>query len=293
MKRTSFLSTLLTGILCTVLQAQEVFPFYKVAVDGQTQMLSEQVKTRFEQAGFSFIGTYHPEGNPTFEVMAFTRDDLKKMTFSVQDRGALASVLKVGLILDSNNPVMTIVNPIYMFYAYLRNGVKDYTPYKKISDDFIRVLGSFGKPEPLGETLKVDKLKKYHYMMGMPYFDDPVILKTFYSFDQGLSVIRKNLSSGKSHTTKVYEIVDKNRKIAVFGVGLLDPEEGEKHFLPIIGESHLAAMPYEIILQGKEATMLHGRFRFALYWPGLTMKTFTKIMISPGDVEDMLKTLTE
>jgi len=55
----------------------------------------------------------------------------------------------------------------------------------------------------------------------------------------------------------------------------------------------VAAMPYELILQGNEVTMLHGRFRFALHWPELTMKTFTKIMSSPGDVEDAMKSLFE
>ena len=76
-------------------------------------------------------------------------------------------------------------------------------------------------------------------------------------------------------------------------VGLLDREEGESHFLPIIGEGHVAAMPYEIILVNKKATMLHGRYRFALHWPELTMKTFTKIMSSPGDVEDAMEALTK
>ena len=68
---------------------------------------------------------------------------------------------------------------------------------------------------------------------------------------------------------------------------------GESHFLEIIGKKHLAAMPYEIILQGNTATMLHGRFRFASHWPELTMGTFTKIMSTPGDVEDFLQALTE
>jgi len=39
--------------------------------------------------------------------------------------------------------------------------------------------------------------------------------------------------------------------------------------------------------------MLHGRFRFALHWPELTMKTFTKIMSSPGDVKDALEALMD
>jgi len=50
-------------------------------------------------------------------------------------------------------------------------------------------------------------------------------------------------------------------------------------------------MPYEIILQGKTATMLHGRYRLALHWPELTMSTFMKIMSTPGEIEDTLEGL--
>jgi hypothetical protein len=71
------------------------------------------------------------------------------------------------------------------------------------------------------------------------------------------------------------------------------PKTGEGHFLPIIGEEHIAAMPYEIILQDKQATMLHGRFRIALHWPDLTMGTFMKIMSTPGDIESTLKALCQ
>ncbi len=104
-------------------------------------------------------------------------------------------------------------------------------------------------------------------MVGMPFFDDPVELAEFESSEQGLSVLQKNLSNASDHTVKIYELVDQGGQVAVFGVGLPDAEKGEAHFLPIIGESHVAAMAYEIILQGNQATMLHGRFRFTLHWP--------------------------
>jgi hypothetical protein len=73
----------------------------------------------------------------------------------------------------------------------------------------------------------------------------------------------------------------------------MDPEDGEAHFLPIIGEDNIAAMPYEIILQGKEAIMLHEKYRFALHWPKLTIGQFMKISSTPGDVEDFMEALTE
>ena len=63
------------------------------------------------------------------------------------------------------------------------------------------------------------------------------------------------------------------------------------YFLPKIGEAHVAALPYEIILQGTKATMLHGKYRIALHWPELTMGTFMKIMSTPGDIEDTLEAI--
>jgi len=76
-------------------------------------------------------------------------------------------------------------------------------------------------------------------------------------------------------------------------VGLWNKENGEAHFLPIIGENHVANMPYEIILQDTEATMLAGKYRIALFWPELTMGTFMKIMSTPGDIEDTMEGLCE
>ena len=52
-------------------------------------------------------------------------------------------------------------------------------------------------------------------------------------------------------------------------------------------------MPYEIILQGKTASILHGRYRIALHWPELTMGTFMKIMSTPGDIKNTMQGLTE
>ncbi len=52
-------------------------------------------------------------------------------------------------------------------------------------------------------------------------------------------------------------------------------------------------MPYEIILQGKEATILHGKYRIALFWPELKVGTFMKISSTPGEIEDIMEGLTE
>lgn len=129
--------------------------------------------------------------------------------------------------------------------------------------------------------------------MMMPYFTNPVELNEYTSFDEGLKIIEQNLKANKGGTQLVYKLVYPNEKVAVFGVGLLEVEEGEPRFMPIIGEDHLAALPYEMILQGKQLTMLHGKYRIALHWPELTMGTFMKIMSTPGDIKDTLEALGE
>jgi hypothetical protein len=127
----------------------------------------------------------------------------------------------------------------------------------------------------------------------MPYFTDPVELNEFTSFDEGLKTIENNLKAHKENTTLVYKVIYPTEKVAVFGIGLQSKEDGESYFLPKIGEENIAAMPYEIILQGKTVTMLHGKYRLALSWPELTMGTFMKIMSTPGDIEDMLQAVCE
>ena len=164
----------------------------------------------------------------------------------------------------------------------------------KVTASAINVLKPLGNDfSPFGGEEKAEKLHKYRYKVMMPYFTNPVELNKFESFEEGLATIQKNLEAKLGHTVKVYEIIDAEKKIAVFGVGLMDQEKGEAKFLPIIGEDHIAAMPYDIILQGNTASMLHGKYRFALYWPELKMGTFMKIMSTPKNVEKYMKALTE
>ncbi|RUT78611.1 hypothetical protein [Ancylomarina longa] len=295
MKKLAFLILSLICIQTAIAQNTKLAPFFKIGTsDESISALSTTIKSNLESNGFKIIGEYNPEANPNLGVVCFTRKDLQKLCLKSADRGALASVLKIGLVKKDGKTSISILNPDYMFCAYLSNYETEKNAYSKITADLKMALESYGKDyEPFGGEVKTDALKKYHYKMMMPYFDDPVELNEFNSFEEGLLIIRKNLEAKKGNTELIYEQVFTDQKIAVFGIGLLDKEDGEKDFLPIIGEDHIAAMPYEIILQGKEASILHGKYRFALYWPELTMGTFMKIMSTPGDVEDFMEALTE
>ena len=296
MKRIALLfgSVILLGIVLLAAE-RKVSAYYSFGLHEKSiGDLSTLVQNDMIAEGFTFLGSYNPEGNDNFLVQAYTADEVIKLCASAEDRGALAAVFKVAYQKSSEGVEISIVNPEYIFRAYLRKDFERLMTGLMVWDKNVKaVLSKYGTMKAFGGSVEEDELAKYHYMMGMPYFSDPVELEDFSSYQEGRSVILNNLKKGVGSTALVYELKVPGKDISIFGIALNDKSEGEAHFLPIIGERHIAAMPYEIILQGTEAAMLHGRYRFALHWPELTMGTFTKIMSSPGDVEDFMEDLCE
>ena len=295
MKKFALLIALFVGILNYGFAQQTYSPYYIVAdFDTDITDVTAKAKEAIKLGGFEVIGEYHPGENNNLYVICFTNNQLRNLSLEFKDRGALASVLKAGLVEKDGKVTLSIVNPEYMFLAYWGNQlIGQQSKLTKISEEAKTAFSSMGELSPMGGDLEKDDLIDYHYKMMMPYFDDPDDLEDYDSFEEGLKIIRANLKKGKGNTVEVYEQVFTDEKIAVFGVGLLNKEDGEAHFLPIIGEDHVANMPYEIILQDTEATMLAGKYRIALFWPELTMGTFMKIMSTPGDIEDTMEGLCE
>lgn len=285
-------SSILIILISFNLSGQELAPYIKVGESTSTiSELSSTIKNSLQSNSFIVLGEYTPAKNNNLKVIVFTNNELKNTVVKVTDRGALAAAYKVALVKENGKVTISYTNPDYILRAYIRdNYVTFKSTFEKFSKDVKKALSTIGNEFlPFGGEIKADKLKKYHYKIMMPYFSDPVTLNEFNSFEEGLKTIEANLKSKKGNTVEVYKIVYKNEKVAVFGVGLESSEDGEAHFLPKIGESHSAALPYEIILQDKKATMLHGKYRIALHWPELTMGTFMKIMSTPGDIEDTLE----
>ena len=274
--------------------AQEIAPYIKVTESSESiNQISEKVIDVLKNDNFTILGTYNPSNKKTLKVIAFTRNDLKNTVIKITDRGALAATFKIGLVEENGKTTVSYTNPDYILRAYLGDNYNTFvSTFKKFSADLKSSLSAVGDEfTPFGGTVSANKLGKYHYKIMMPYFSDPVTLNEFSSFEEGLKTITSNLNAKKGNTVEVFKLVYQSEKVAVFGVGLQSNEDGEAHFLPKIGEAHVAALPYEIILQGNEATMLHGKYRIALHWPELTMGTFMKIMSTPGDIEDTLEAI--
>ncbi|QIA07042.1 hypothetical protein [Draconibacterium halophilum] len=291
-----FLITIIYLFSFSVVKAQEESPYLLISKSAESVADGiSKAKSALSESGFKVIGEYNPAQSQDLGIICYTHPELEKIALGFNDRGALAAVLKIGFKKEGETLKISMLNPMYLFYSYFVDGIDEQEEaLREISDQAIEAMQTIGiLNEPFGGTVEKNKLQKYHYKIMMPYFTDAEVLKSFNSFDEGLKTIQQNLKTGKGETQKVYELVYSNKKIAVWGVGLKNAEDGEAHFLPIIGDEHVAAMPYEIILQGNTASILPGKYRIALHWPELTMGTFMKIMSTPGDIKKSLEKLTE
>lgn len=291
-----FLLTIIYLFSLSAIHAHEESPYFLISKSKESVAEGiAKIRSALSESGFRIIGEYHPSQSENLAVVCYTHPKLEEIALSFSDRGALASALKIGLKKEGETLKISMINPMYLFYAYFVDGVDEKeNALRTISDKAIEAMQKIGSlKEPFGGTLDKKKLQKYHYKMMMPYFTDAEELQTFGSFDEGIKTIQQNLEAGKGETEKVYELVYTDKNVAVWGIALKNAEDGEAHFLPIIGHDHVAAMPYEIILQGNTASILPGKYRIALHWPELTMGTFMKIMSTPGDIKKTLEKLTE
>lgn len=270
--------------------------FYKLGtVDGSIKTVKIEIISLLEKDSFKIIGEYNPAKDPNLLVITFTSTDLLNICRQIPDRGLMAAVMRVGLISINGQVEISLLNPEYLFYAYLRDYTKKYEiELNQISINIKMSLFpiSNGFFPYITSSLSERELKEYRFSVRNPAFTEPVLIKQFSNFNQAVTKIRDNLQARKEGCIHVYEIIDNEKEMAVFGIGLLDQRKGEAVFLPKLGESHLAALPYELVITGGTVNILHGKFWFPLYWSDLSMVDYRRIYKSPRDVEELMKALT-
>ncbi|MDF1547898.1 MAG: hypothetical protein P1P88_08740 [Bacteroidales bacterium] len=270
--------------------------FYKLGVQkGTIEKYQKKIEKALAHENFDIVGTYHPAKDANLMVIAFTRKDLIDITLEAGDRGIMAGIMRIGLVQKDNTVEISLLNPEYVFFAYLQDSAKKYEiELNQISLDIKMALIEIGdefKPF-ITSSLTERELMEFRFLVRNPGFEDAVEVMKFDSFEQGVETIERNLQARKDGTYKVYELVFNKRKIALFGIGLYDLRKGEANFLDKLGKSHLAALPYELILIENKATILHGKYRFPLYWSDLSMSEYRKIYKTPRDIEETMRAIT-
>lgn len=256
-------------------------------------------KENLQKSGFTILGEYQPAADETRWIIVINSPELISAVQSVGDLTGFAAALRVALTLENGLVNISYVNPIYLGNAYFQKSYPDVEQnFLDVSSKLAVSMTGLGnvKNESFGvlEDLNEKDIRHYHYMFGMEYFEDVVELNEFSSFSVAKSIIESKLSKG-GNTKLVYSFEVPDSKLKLYGIAL-SGATGEEHFLPIIdiaSPKHTAFLPYEILLNGNTAVMMHGRYRIALAFPDLTMTTFGKIMSTPGDIEDLLRSVTE
>jgi len=267
---------------------------------GQLSEIRTTLKTNLKAEGFKILGEYKPANDASRWLIVVGSSDLTSAVQKVGGLTGFAATLRVAITKESGVWKITYTNPKYWGNAYFRDDFpKVESNYNNVAAKFASAMKKSGTY--VGTTfgskkgVELDDLREYQYMMGMPEFDDVEELEDFDSFNEAVAKIDANLKKGVSGIKKVYEIKIPGKNLKLYGIALTG-SNGESSFMPKIDggtPKHTAFLPYEILVKDDEVIMLHGRFRIAVAFPDLTMGTFSKIMSTPGDIEDTLEKLCE
>ena len=300
MKRLVF-SLLIPTVFTLVSTAQILSPYTLGATsDKGLKESAALVKENLTANGFQVLGEYAPAEDKERWLIVITSESLLYASGKTGGLTGFAAALRVALTRESGRVLISYTTPEYWLNAYYRD---DFDAVKTLLDPLSGKLeramqesGTYaGTAFGSEKGLDVDDLRSYKYMMGMPKFHETKELREFASYKEAIDKIESSLLKGVPDVTKVYSVEVPGKELKLYGFAL-GGEKGETHFLPIIDVSepkHTAFLPYEFLVMGNEVHMLHGRFRIALSFPDLKMGTFTKIMSSPGDIEDLLESVVE
>lgn len=254
----------------------------QAAGDVATQLA--QVERKLTAEGFSVIGRHQPRGLPQHASLIVTDRGLLDAIRGIGGVAIVGAGLRVGVKSDGT---VSYMNPDYWYRAYLRGGFDAVQPAVRGAQE--RLARALGAGAGFGGDVATADLADYRYMFGMERIDSlRNELRSFGSFEEALRTVQDNLAKGVAGTAKVYEVVMPQSRLAVFGVALTDPEQGEAWWAGKIGPDHVAALPYEIYVVGNTAYALYARYRIALSWPALGMGQFMGIVRAPDVIHTSL-----
>ncbi|HET8540367.1 MAG TPA: hypothetical protein VFL83_10895 [Anaeromyxobacter sp.] len=254
-------------------------------VAGDPAKVADEVRAKLEAAGFEVAGRYAPYDGAI--VLAVTAPDLRSAA-AQQRFGGYAAAQRVTVTKVADEVQVAFTSPAYMAAGYRLKA--DLGPVEASLAQALGRLEEYGPKD--GKSAK--DLRGYHYMMSMPYFDDPWELAKYPTQAEALAAVEAGLAAGKGKTRKVYR-VDVSPDETVFGVALGDGCGADANvmkeidFKPVRSTGHL---PYEVLVSKGEVYALHAKFRIALNFTDLSMMgdhSFMRIRCAPGSIEGALK----
>ena len=273
-------------LLCSSQLSLALAPYFqgsKLPASDLPTLLT-QVEKKLQAEGFTVIGRHTPPGLPRHASLVVSDPAVLEAIRGIGGSAVIASGIRVGVQSDGT---VSYMNPDYWYRAYLRDQFK--TGQTAVKSVQLRLATALGEGPAFGGDVPEADLPKYRYMMGMERFDSANSeLSTHANFDEALKTVRGNLSRGVGSSRGVYEVRIAGREMAVFGVAMNDPDNGEGWWVNKIGADHIAGLPYELFIVGNKVYAPYARYRIALAWPALGMGQFMGIINAPETIRATL-----
>lgn len=262
-------------------------PFIKAdAASGDFAKTVADTKSKLTSAGFEIIGEYTPYDSAT--IIIVTNDALKNNA-AATEFGGYGAVQRIAVTEINGGIQVTYTNPVYMANSYqLKGKLEDVAAALKTA---LGDQGSYGSEK----GLDADDLQGYHYMFGMPYFDEPDILSEHGSYDEAMKKVQAALAAKKGGVTKVFQVDIPGKQQSIIGVAMTEGMSNdatimkEVDFMETRSTAHL---PYEMLIdKDGKVYALSAKFRIAMNFPDLSMAgdhSFMGIMASPDAIAKAL-----
>lgn len=243
-------------------KVEKVVATYKIGAYADV----ESTKSKLASAGFDVVGTYKTDaGTSVLYTNAAMKAAANKPT-----RGLAA----VGRILvDDERKQISIANPVYFGKAFMQ---KEYS-HATASTALASLEKAFGPLSDSTDKWEFAGLAGYHFMVGMPYYEDMSIV------GEGTTADLVAKAQAAKGTTAVVKLSD-DRYVAFVSL-----DRRTNGFVKKIGTQNGQLLPWAVLIEGGQAKALSAKYFIAISYPLLTMTEFMTIATVPGAVEADLK----
>jgi hypothetical protein len=257
---------------------------YVLAAEGSGNPadITAHTKSALKANGFKVIGEYTPYDNA--DVIVVTNKELKNQAARTE-LGGFGAIQRIAVTTVNGKTQVAYTNPVYMANAYrMKSDLEDVAKQLKAALGAQQAFGARG--------LTAEELRKYHYKIFMPYFDEVYELRKFASYGQAVKAVERGLAQHKGGTSQVYRVDVPGKQQSVFGVQLTKGCGADKFIMGKIDRGALRStphLPYELMVNGNQVISLHPKFRIAQSFPDLTMLgsgSFWDIKCAPDAIRE-------
>ncbi len=220
---------------------------------------------RLKAAGYDIVATYKPVKKGT--TIVFTNDELKAE--AAKPKRGHAAILR--LFVDAQEKMISFSNPVYFGKAYMQ----DQYNHAVFNAQLEKINKAFPGLKASPDKWAFDGLASYHFMVGMPYYEDPDELAK--GTNEELLAKANGYKKGK---LKVFELkLSDNSYLVGYELG-----KRTSKFVKKIGRANAGLLPWCIAIEDGVASALSAKYHIAISYPLLDMNGFMGIMTVPGAV---------